>query len=215
MIPKADTVADIGCDHGKLALMLYSRHKAVRIIASDISEPSLNKARKLFSGRQSKDVMFRTGDGLSVLHDGEADAIVIAGVGGIRIADMLSREMKKAKDAVLILAPNKAEDYLRRWLIKNGFRIIDEDLVKEGPRFYHLIKTAAGEDTGYEDIHFELGKILIQKKHRYLKPLIERKIKLAAGMMDTSQNSVNPRTQRTIKRAQARIKAYGEVLKWL
>ena len=83
MLRGSQTVADIGSDHGRLAVALLQQGAAERVIACDISAPSLEKARALcgrcgLGGRMD----FRVADGLGGLHPGEADALVMAGMGG-------------------------------------------------------------------------------------------------------------------------------------
>ena len=84
MLRGSQTVADIGSDHGRLAVALLQQGAAERVIACDISAPSLEKARALCSrcglgGRMD----FRVADGLGGLRPGEADALVMAGMGGL------------------------------------------------------------------------------------------------------------------------------------
>lgn len=47
LIGKADTVADIGCDHGRLTAALLQRGVCSRVVASDVSARSLQKAKDL------------------------------------------------------------------------------------------------------------------------------------------------------------------------
>jgi tRNA (adenine22-N1)-methyltransferase len=129
MVPPGSTVADIGCDHGKAAVALIRSGKAQRAICGDISAPSLDKARCLAHECGMEDrVSLRVGDGLAVLQPGEADAAVIAGMGGMLIAAILERGAASAPDA-LVLSPNRDAAKLRRTLVTCGYRIADETLV--------------------------------------------------------------------------------------
>ncbi|MEL7603831.1 MAG: class I SAM-dependent methyltransferase, partial [Bacillota bacterium] len=107
MVPEAKTVADIGCDHGKVAVSLVKGGKAQRAVCGDISGKSLDKARKLVNASGlSASVVLREGSGLSVLTAGEADVAVIAGMGGELIVRLLDEGADKAP-GTLVLSCNK------------------------------------------------------------------------------------------------------------
>lgn len=104
-----DRVADVGCDHGKVAVAAVKITEN-RVIATDISAPSLKKAVELADRSGVSDMIdFRVGDGVSVLKNGEADTLVVAGMGGIEIAGMIGTlEFKK-----YVLCPHSSEEELR------------------------------------------------------------------------------------------------------
>ena len=83
----------------------------------------------------------RLGNGLEPITEEEADCIVIAGMGGLLIAEILSDSMNKAKRAgTIILQPMRKQDELRTFLWKNGFEILDESLTMEGDKLYQAMK---------------------------------------------------------------------------
>ena len=76
MLKGAAVVADIGCDHGRLTAALLQQNICARVIATDISEPSLQKAKDLLGHVSLSDrVSFRAGDGLDPLSENECDGI--------------------------------------------------------------------------------------------------------------------------------------------
>ena len=87
MVQGSDTLADVGCDHGRLTVSLLQRNMIQRALALDISAPSLDKARALAErcGLGSK-IELRLSNGLLGLNAGEADAVVLSGMGGLLIA---------------------------------------------------------------------------------------------------------------------------------
>lgn len=141
-----DTVADIGCDHGRLTAALIQRHVCNRVIASDVSGPSLDKARKLIEHIGVSDrVSFREGDGCSVLTPGECDAIALLGMGGtlmVRILEACSVPLAGAK--AVVLQPMRAQDDIRRYLHQNGFRIVCDRIVLDHGRLYQAFKAIPG-----------------------------------------------------------------------
>ncbi len=141
MLSGVDEAADIGCDHGRLSVALVQRGLVRRVKASDISEVSLNKARRLakICGVASH-MRFETADGLEFLTPGEADGIIMAGMGGELIARMLENGGATARGAKrLVLQPMRGEEELRRYLNQNNYDILDERLVLDSGRIYQII----------------------------------------------------------------------------
>lgn len=129
-----ETMADIGTDHGFLPLYLLEKKKCPKVIMADISSGSLKKAEincKLV--KPKGDYELRLGNGIDVLADGEVDTVVIAGMGGLLIADILEWNLKKSRSVKrYILQPRNNVGRLRHWLFSNGFSIVKEGIVREG-----------------------------------------------------------------------------------
>ena len=106
-IENGETMADIGTDHGFLPLYLWQQGISPAVIMCDISEPSLAKAKAAAGALQfGRELDFRAGDGLNVLAPGEVDVIVIAGMGGLLIRDILSDDLEKTRSfSKFILQP--------------------------------------------------------------------------------------------------------------
>ncbi len=141
------TVADIGCDHGKLGYYLIGTDRARAVIATDISEGSLKKARELARDNGVSDIMMtRQGDGLSPVADREADTVVIAGLGGDVISEILSGAAAEGKRFYhFVLSPNTHPEKVRRELIRQKYRIVYDDAVECGGKRYTVIKADEGE----------------------------------------------------------------------
>lgn len=149
-VPSCGCVADIGTDHGYLPISLLKKGICDKAIATDISEASLQKAKQN-SKWHGIPLDCRLGDGLSPLNDKEADCIVIAGMGGILISNILAQEKEKAVHAILVLQPMTAVKELREYLCKSGFRIVAEDLVFQDQKLYHALKAKyCGEIQEYD-----------------------------------------------------------------
>ena len=86
MVPKCDTAADIGCDHAYVSIALVERGIAKRAIACDINAGPLKHAEENIrtAGVEEK-IETRLCDGLSGVKAGEADTVIIAGMGDLRI----------------------------------------------------------------------------------------------------------------------------------
>ena len=133
-------VADIGCDHGRLCCALLQRDARARCIASDVSVPSLAKARSLarLTGLWER-IDFRIGDGLSVLHDGEAEAVALLGMGGTLMARLLDACPTPLMGARLaVLQPMRAGEDIRRYLYARGYCVERDLVVADAGRLYEV-----------------------------------------------------------------------------
>ena len=143
------TLVDVGCDHGYLGYEAIINGYVDYVIATDVSSMSLDKARRLFGENGLLDsVDFRCGDGLSVIKPGEADTVVIAGMGGLEIVKILTNAGYKYPK--LILSPQSDVDTVRRRLVLDGYRLLHDYIIQDG-KFYWIIVAEIGSDTLSED----------------------------------------------------------------
>lgn len=146
-IKKGETMADIGTDHGFLPLYLLEKKKCPKVIMADISGGSLKKAEtncKLVKPKGDYDL--RLGNGIDVLADGEVDVVVIAGMGGLLIGDILEWNLRKSRSVKrYILQPRNNPGRLRHWLCSNGFTIVREGIVREGKFLCEIFTVESGE----------------------------------------------------------------------
>ena len=132
LVGTCECCADIGSDHGRLGAFLLQSGQCQRVVLTDISGASLSKARKLIALMDLEDrTGFCVGDGALAI-DCPVDAAVIAGMGGETIASIVEGSAGRLHGARLILQPNVALASLRRRLNQCGWRIMDEDLVRDG-----------------------------------------------------------------------------------
>lgn len=145
-INTGETMADIGTDHGFLPLYLLDSGKCPHVIMADISSGSLKKAEENCKNyNNGKDYDLRLGNGIDVLENGEVDAVVIAGMGGLLIADILGWNLEKSRTIrKYILQPRNNPGRLRNWLAANGFAIVKESLVREGKFLCEILTVESG-----------------------------------------------------------------------
>lgn len=140
-IEQNETMADIGTDHGFLPIYLWENEISPKVIMADISAGSLEKARcnceELYPGQKFD---LRLGNGIQILENGEVDAVVIAGMGGKLMTQILEENMEKTRSIKkLVLQPRNGQGKLRYWLVKNNFSIVKESLVREGKYICEII----------------------------------------------------------------------------
>ncbi len=143
-VRQGGTAADIGCDHGKLAVALAVQGRCKKIIAGDIRPAPLASAQRLVAEYHCGGVVeCRLGAGLSVLNPGEADDIIIAGVSGVTICEILRAApqtfYETGKELRFILVPATKHPMLRCFLAENGFRLLDETPVCAAEHYYTVM----------------------------------------------------------------------------
>ena len=140
-VPKGSRVADIGTDHGYLAIELIKRNIASFVIASDKNAGPLAAAQKNIKDASiDSNISLRLGDGLKILEAGEVDVICIAGMGGALMCDILDDSPEiVSKVNKIILQPMNAAEKIRQWAEKNNFCIEDEDLAEVDEIIYEII----------------------------------------------------------------------------
>lgn len=157
LCPTAKKIADIGCDHGYVACELILQSKADMVVATEKSMDCLNKAVSLADSINIMPfISFRQGDGFDAItkYD-KLNCAVIAGMGGMEIIKILSKKPKKLFD--FVLQPQSDVILLRQYLIKNKFNILVDKLVKEGDKYYNVLRVTKGK-CNLADLEVYFGK---------------------------------------------------------
>ena len=216
-VPPASRVADIGTDHGYLALALLRDRKATYVVASDVNQGPLEAATHTFleNGVAENEISVRLGDGLKVLKPGEVDCVCIAGMGGVLMTQILEASMDvvdKLKE--LVLQPMNGAAELRKWLYASDWHIDDETLAVDSGRIYEIIKAVPGKADMPSDVDLLIGPVLWQKKPPLLRHHIETLLFQArcilVGMERSDAAKESPRHAQVEKTA----KELEERLKW-
>ena len=168
------TVADIGTDHAYIPIKLAQDNKIIHAIACDIKEGPLKIAKNNVEKYGFSNIIeLRLGSGLEPLSENETESVVIAGMGGEMIINILKNE-KSSSFQELILQPMNYQAELRKWLSENDFTIISEDLSLEGFKVYNLLKVKKGTATKFENkLKYHLPKYLYS--HPLFNELLSKK----------------------------------------
>ena len=142
MVPSGARCADVGTDHGYLIAWLAASGKIPGGCACDINEKPLEKAA--FSLSQygvTSQVRLCLCDGLSGIRAGEVDEIIIAGMGGDLIWNILD-DTPWTRDPALefLLQPMSKGEHLRQALWEHGFEIQEEQAVEAGKFVYTILR---------------------------------------------------------------------------
>lgn len=183
LVDNSKVLADVGCDHAYISINLLENGKAERIIASDLREGPLNIARDNIRLYGFEDrIETRLCAGLCGYEAGEVDTILISGMGGMLVKEILSESIDVVRRAdTLILEPQSDLRVVRAYLKDIGFEIIDEDMLNEGGKYYQIMKAVKSKERMEvcDDIgamaENEFGPILIKKKHPVLLEFLKKR----------------------------------------
>ncbi len=186
LVRKGRRVADIGTDHALLPVWLVHNGHCPSAVASDIGEGPAAAARRTVAGAGlEKAVAVRVGDGLQPVLPDEVDDIVIAGMGGETIAEILADAPWVADTRFhLVLQPMSKPERLRVFLAENGFVTLEETVVAEGERLYTVMAVCyTGERRTLSYAEALLGRISRTAEGvRYVEKLGGRIAEHLAGM---------------------------------
>ncbi|MBE5827598.1 MAG: SAM-dependent methyltransferase [Butyrivibrio sp.] len=135
-------VADVGCDHGYVSVYLVQSSIAKSAIAMDVRSGPLAMAKgNVESFGLSDSVETRLSNGLEKLNPKEADALVIAGMGGkLMISILEKKSLSELGIRYAVLQPQSDIYEFRQFLRDNGFIVVDERIVFEDGKYYFPIK---------------------------------------------------------------------------
>ncbi len=138
MVRKGSRLADIGTDHAYLPASLILDGSVPSAVAADLRKGPLENAEATVRSYSIADkVSLRLSDGLNAINPNEVDDIVIAGMGGILISEILEKApWVKNRNIQLILQPQSHDEALRKWLWDNGFEITKESSCFEDGKVY-------------------------------------------------------------------------------
>lgn len=201
MISDTESVADIGTDHGYIPIYMVLERGFRRTFAMDVNEGPLLRARdNIEKYGVSEYVETRLSDGLAGLLEGEAESIVIAGMGGILIKRILSDGMKTAKTAKeLILSPHSDIPLLRAFLKDNDFTIVDENIIFDENKYYFIFKAVNGKMEFEDELDSVYGHILFEKQLPVFRKYLMKELEKREEILEKMKNSSNTDRKNELK----------------
>ncbi len=185
-VKNGTTVADIGTDHGYVPIYLYQEGAIKSAVACDINKEPIRRAQKNINMyRLSNVIETRLGAGLEPLKMGEAETIIIAGMGGMLMIGIMDESRAKTLAAKeLVLQPQTDIDRVRKYIHSIGFRIDDEKMLKEDGIYYTVIRAVHGEEKYENEADYIFGKINIDNKSPALKDFLDNTMRKNANVME-------------------------------
>ena len=168
-----ESVCDVGTDHGYVPLALLESGRSPNAIMSDISAGSLAKCKVNAEAMLPSLAPFdlRQGSGIEVLKSGEVDTVIMAGMGGMLISEILEKDYHHSHSFKrYILQPRKHVGRLRYWLLDNDFTVVHEDLAREGKFIWPILTVesfgrALFVNADPDDVEFEYPLTLLEYRN--------------------------------------------------
>lgn len=227
------TVADVGTDHGYIPVYLVLSQQAKRAIAMDINQGPLLRAREHIRqyGLEGR-VEARLSDGCLALKPGEADVIVVAGMGGALMQRILVQGREAAQAAKrLVLQPQSELAAFRMFLWNHGYQIVAEDMVLEDGKYYPILASSYqgggcgagsgsphGEGRQAPSLEDKFGPLLLAQGHPVLKQFLlrqkQQKQKILAQLRENSRQDATKRADEIIRELEdidAALRRYPQV----
>ena len=160
-VKTCNCAADIGTDHGFIPVYLLQNGLCKKAIASDINEGPLQSAvRTAHTYSVSKKIDFVCRPGLDGIDAGEADTVIIAGMGGETIVEILkAAPWIKDCGTHIILQPQSKYELLQQYLYSNGFEAECAKLVYDSGRLYIVLSVKYTGNAVEKDITYFADKL--------------------------------------------------------
>ncbi len=194
---KCDVIADVGTDHAYIPIYMVNNYLCKKALALDIKQGPIRAAEKnIEKFAKNKNIEIRLGYGLGPLKPGEADTVIIAGMSGIKISEILEKGYNKIAGSKLILQPMQNLFCLKEYLYGNMYKIEDEILVKEGRKIHNIISIRkTGQKLKADLIDIFVGRRLINKNdpllYDYVYNNIVRYKRIVDGLNESKSNRID------------------------
>ncbi len=189
MVPMG-VAADIGSDHGKLIIALFEGGIISKGYAVENKKGPYTRLCENIANSGAKDgVIPMLSDGISDLPT-DVDTVIIAGMGGFNIIEILKAHPEKLKYVkTIIVAAHNAVPEMRKQICNMGYVIADEDIVSDARKYYEIIKFIAGECAYLDEPDYEFGPVLRNEKSLTFKEKYQTRINEIDNLISTKHLS--------------------------
>ncbi|MGY2377515.1 tRNA (adenine(22)-N(1))-methyltransferase [Pseudomonas sp. SDO524_S393] len=166
-VPAGARLADIGSDHAYLPVALMRRGAIAAAVAGEVARTPFHAARRtVHDNALDQHITVRLANGLAAIEPGDGiTAISLCGMGGETLRDILDSGAAHLNGAErLILQPNGGEQPLRQWLMDNGYRILEEELLRENRFYYEIIVAERSGPVSYSAQELYFGPLQLQAR---------------------------------------------------
>ena len=224
MIQPCDAVGDIGCDHAFVSIYLVEQRRAKRVIASDVRRGPIAIAKRNIEAMNLSDqIEIRMGDGLDTIVPGEVNAVVLAGMGGMLMIDILERgEEVVTRCDQLVLQPQSDIEKVRRYLAEKGYHLADEQMLIDAGKYYNLLDVRVHEMVQKDEYDcskladdwcYMYGGSLLRKKDPVLRSWLVKRRDTTTGLINSLSGKNTENAARRLKTVKAEQKTICAVLK--
>lgn len=210
MVSHGKRACDVGCDHGFVSIYLVQQGICPSVLAMDVRKGPLQQANTHIAraGLEAQ-IVTRLSDGLEKYHEGEAQTLILAGMGGRLMMKILADD--KAKDfEELVLAPQSEVYLFRRFLKEEGWKTVAENMIYEDGKFYPLIKVVPCDDMQNDrqaveeqitsEMAYRFGELLLEQKNEVLLQFLHKEERKLTELL---QKLPQQESQRNLERRNA------------
>jgi len=194
LVGDAQSMADIGTDHGYIPIYLVESEKCKRALAMDVNKGPLLRAQEHISEHNlNAQIQTRLSDGVRMLKVGEVECVIIAGMGGaltIKIMEEGKQVFENLKE--FVLQPQSELAKVRQYLWEHGYCIIAEDMILEDGKFYPMMKVVRRETSAYNSAELRYGRLLLEQRHPVLKIFLEKEQSKKQFILENLNKEVGP-----------------------
>lgn len=220
-IPEGSFFADIGTDHAYLPCYVCLQDDKARAIAGDVTEGPYQSAKETVQQYDlEKEISVRLGNGLEVIQGEPVEVIVIAGMGGQLITEILTSGKDQLSTVKTIIAqPNTSEYIVRKWLLANHYTLTDEVILEENGHIYEVLVATKGDDKiNYEESLIEqqllFGPKLMAEKPAIFKQKWLQQLRKINNIIDSIEQADNKdQYKQKLIRLKQKINWIEEVIK--
>ena len=196
LVRNGKRVADIGTDHGYLVAYLVENGMCPSGIAADLRKGPLENARQTVIQQGLTDkIELILSDGLQNIPENSCDDIVIAGMGGNLIAEILEKApWVKSENINIVAQPMTHAEVLRQWFIDNGFTINKEKTATDGKRYYCIISAGyTGKTVSHSESYIYTGGIkpVSETDIKYLEKILTALTKKYYALMSANKEDID------------------------
>ena len=162
----------------------------------------------------------RCTDGLEGIKPGECDCLLISGMGGPLMIDIMSRGSVRPEDfREVILSPQSEVPMVRRWLAANGLKLTAEQMVCDQDKYYVILKAVSGEEDAYAQdadmraVQYAYGPHLIKNRDSVLADFLQQEIARLDAAIAAVSRSREERAARREQELEAQKEAACSVMK--
>lgn len=198
MVTKGNITADVGTDHGYVAMYLVEQGISPFAFAMDINKGPLERAKEHIAEAGLEDrIMLIQSDGMKELKGHRVDTAIVAGMGGMLICKILDESPVLNELKEIVVSPHSDVDKVRRTLFEKGFRITDEKMVEDYGKYYNIIKARNDEELeAYTNWDYKFGKLLFKNKdevfYEYLGKLQKKYIDIIE-LLNKNESNISKR----------------------
>lgn len=190
------TCIDVGADHGKLIIALIENNKIPNGYAVENKKGPYSILCKEIDKSSKKDLIVPLfSDGINDLTN-DVKTIIIAGMGGHLIIDILLKNVDKVKNVNdIILDPHNDVEFVRKKMYEIGFSLKKEIMVFENKVYYEILHFVNEKKDLPNLLELRYGPIFLKEKSNLFIKKYNEKINRIKLILSNDSISIKRRIQ--------------------